>query len=164
MRKWRGVLDSYSYLKLLHILSATILAGTGVGTAFFMFMANRSENIQAIAITTKHVVLADWIFTTPAIVIQLVTGVWLMKILNYSFSSPWFILAFGLFIFIGVCWIPVVFIQYQIRTIAITQIKEGKIEQRFRKLMRRWTILGIHAFIAIIIIFWIMVVKPLPVF
>ena len=162
MKKWSGFLDSYLYLKLLHILSATILAGTGIGTAFFMFMANRSEDIHAIAVTTRHVVLADWIFTTPAIVIQLATGIWLMKILGYSFTSPWFITVIGLFIFIGACWIPVVFIQYQLRSIAAVQLEKPVIGERFRKLMRHWTILGIHAFIAIVIIFWIMVLKPLP--
>ncbi|MEX2352721.1 MAG: DUF2269 domain-containing protein [Gammaproteobacteria bacterium] len=156
-------MDSYLYLKLLHILSATILAGTGIGTAFFMFMASRSDDIHAIAVTTRHVVLADWIFTTPAIVIQLVTGIWLMKMLGYSFTSPWFITSIGLFIFIGACWIPVVFIQYQLRAIAITQLAKSTIEPRFRQLMRRWTILGILAFTAIVVIFWIMVVKPLSV-
>lgn len=156
-------MDSYLYLKLLHILSATILAGTGIGIAFFMLMAHRSKNIHAIVVTARHVVLADWIFTTPAIVIQFITGVWLMKLLGYSFTSPWFVATFGLFIFIGACWIPVVFIQYQLRDLAEAQFDAGFIEQRFRLLMRRWTILGTLAFAAIVAIFWIMVVKPLPV-
>ena len=149
-RKRKESLDSYLILKLIHTLSATILAGTGIGIAFFMYMANRSENIHAIAVTTRHVVLADWIFTTPAIIIQLITGFWLMKILNYSFSSPWFMAAIGLFLFVGACWIPVVFIQYQLRNIAVTQLETAAIEKRFKLLMKRWTILGIHAFIGII--------------
>ena len=156
-------MDNYLLLKLIHILSAAILAGTGIGIAFFMFMANRSKDIHAIAVTARHVVLADWIFTTPAIIIQLITGLWLMMVLGYSFSSPWFIAVTGLFIFIGACWVPVVFIQYQLRTIALAQLETLVIEKRFRQLMRRWTILGIHAFIGIVIIFWLMVLKPLPV-
>jgi uncharacterized membrane protein len=156
-------LDSYLYLKLLHIISATILAGTGIGTAFFMFMAHRSENIHAIAVTARHVVLADWIFTTPAVVIQLITGIWLMKLLGYSFTSPWFFAVILLFIFIGACWIPVVFIQYRLRNLADLQLETGTLKKQFIKLMRYWTILGINAFVAIVIIFWIMVVKPLPV-
>lgn len=63
-------------------LSATVLAGTGVGIAYFMFMVNRSDNIRAIAVTVRNVVLADWIFTTPTIFIQFITGPWLMKLLH----------------------------------------------------------------------------------
>jgi uncharacterized membrane protein len=128
-----------------------------------MFMAHRSKDITAIAVTTRHVVLADWIFTTPAILVQLITGVWLMNILGYSYTSPWFITAMGLFIFIGACWIPVVFIQYRLRSISAAQLDEPDIGNRFRKLMRLWTVLGAFAFTAIVIIFWIMVVKPLHV-
>ena len=156
-------MSSYLVLKLVHIISAVVLAGTGTGIAFFMFMANRSGNLQAIAVTARHVVLADWIFTAPAVVTQLVTGIWLMKALGYSFSSPWFMAVIGLFLFIGACWIPVVFIQYRLRDQAAAQLNSAVIEERFRRLMRFWTALGILAFAAILIIFWLMVFKPLPV-
>ena len=124
-------------------------------------MASRSENIHAIAIITRHVVLADWIFTAPTVVIQLITGLWLMHILNYSYTSPWFLAVIGLYIFIGACWIPVVLIQYQLRDLALEQLETCRIETRFRKLMRRWTILGVHAFTGIVIMFGLMVIKPL---
>nr|WP_246187814.1 DUF2269 family protein [Nitrincola alkalisediminis] len=48
-----------------------MVAGTGAGIAFFMFMANRSSNVAAIAVTARHVVLADWIFTTPAVLLHI---------------------------------------------------------------------------------------------
>ena len=156
-------MDSYLILKLVHILSAVVLAGTGIGIAFFMFMANRSRDIHAIAVTARHVVLADWIFTTPAIFLQLVTGIGLMKVMGWSFTSPWFVAVIGLFVFIGACWIPVVFIQYQLREIAKAQLETAVIEARFRQLMQRWTVLGILAFTGIVILFWLMVMKPLAV-
>jgi len=52
---------------------------------------------------------------------------------------------------------------YQLRAIAAAQLETSVIEERFKKLMRRWTVLGIHAFIGIVLIFWLMVFKPLPV-
>ena len=76
---------------MLHILSVVVVAGTGTGIAFFMFMASRSSNVTAMAVTARHVVLADWIFTAPAVVIQFVTGVLLMMRLGYSFTSTWFL-------------------------------------------------------------------------
>lgn len=156
-------MDSYLWLKLLHLLSAVVLTGTGAGIAFFMFMANRSNNAQAIYITTKQVVLGDWLFTAPAVVIQLVTGLLLMKQLGYSFTSPWFMWVIGLFIFIGLCWLPVVGIQYRLRKLAEESLNNDSSLEKFKRLMRIWTLLGIPAFSAILIIFWLMVFKPVAV-
>lgn len=156
-------MDSYLLLKMIHILSAVVIAGTGTGIAFFMFMANRSNNIETIAITARHVVLADWIFTAPAVVVQFFSGMLLMIKLGYSFTSPWFFLVMVLFIFIGICWVPVVIIQYRLRTISEASLITGKIDPKFKKMMRLWTSLGIPAFAAILIIFWLMIFKPLAV-
>ena len=92
-------MDSYLLLKLVHILSAVVVAGTGAGIAFFMLMATRSGDAQVIHITAKHVILGDWIFTTPAIVTLFVSGTMLMNILGYSLVSAWFWSVLGLFVF-----------------------------------------------------------------
>jgi uncharacterized membrane protein len=156
-------MDYYLAIKMIHILAAVVVAGTGTGIAFFMFMANRSNNIQAIAVTTKHVVLADWLFTFPAVVVQFITGIMLVNILNYSYSSAWFLVVISLFIFIGVCWLPVIFLQYRLKQLADQAIEEGILSDSFKKTMKLWTVLGIPAFASVIIIFWLMVFKPLSV-
>lgn len=101
----------YATLKYIHILSATVLFGTGLGTAFFMSMAYFSKDIPTLTYTTKHVILADWFFTTPSVIIQPITGIWLMTMLHYSFNSLWFAWTLGLYILAGICWLVVVFIQ-----------------------------------------------------
>ena len=156
-------MDNYLLLKMIHILSAVVVVGTGMGIAFFMFMANRSSNVAAIAVTARHVVLADWIFTAPAIVVQFVSGVLLMMKLGYSFSSTWFYLVLALFVFIGICWIPVVVIQYRLRALADSSLEAGVLDPRFTRMMRFWTALGVPAFTSILVIFWLMVFKPVPV-
>ncbi len=156
-------MDSYFLLKLIHIICAVVLAGTGVGIAFFLFMANRSNNVQAIAVTTRHVVLADWIFTAPAIIVQLISGILLMLELDYSFSSSWFLTVLALFVIVGICWLPVVYIQYLLRTMAEQAVATGALSSKFKKLMRLWTTLGIAALITILVIFWLMIFKPLAV-
>ena len=155
-------MTSYLLLKMLHILSAIVVMGTGAGIAFFMFMANRSANVAAIAVTARHVVLADWLFTAPAVVMQLVTGILLMQTLGYSFSSMWFLTVIGLFVFIGICWLPVVVIQYRLKALADSALTSGVLDPKFKKMMRIWTALGVPAFIAILAILWLMVFKPLP--
>jgi uncharacterized membrane protein len=145
----------YLWIKLVHILSASVLFGTGMGTAFFMFKAYLSKNDEAIAVTTRNVVMADWVFTTPAVVIQLVTGLWLTDKLNISFTSTWFIAVIGLYILVGICWIPVVWIQIRIRDL----IAGGANRDDYRKLMRTWIALGVPAFASILILFFLMVAK-----
>ncbi|ACA86621.1 DUF2269 family protein [Shewanella woodyi] len=156
-------MEYYLVVKYIHIIAAVVVTGTGTGIAFFMFMANRSNNPQAIYITTKHVILGDWFFTTPAVITQIVTGILLMNMLGYSYSSAWFYWVFGLFSFIGLCWLPVLKIQYQLRELAKISVELNQVTSEFKSLMKIWTLLGIPAFIAILGIFWLMVFKPFPV-
>jgi uncharacterized membrane protein len=156
-------MDNYLLLKYFHILCAFILAGTGAGIAFFMLMASRTKNIAVIASTARHVVLADWIFTTPAIIGQFITGILLMQRLQYSFSAPWFMAVFSLFIFIGCCWVPVVFIQYRLKKLAVEAEISGVLNDSFYRAMKYWIILGIPAFTGILIMLWLMIFKPLDI-
>jgi len=156
-------MEHYLTLKLIHILAAAVVTGTGAGIAFFMFMANRSNNPQAIYVTVQHVILGDWLFTTPAVITQIITGVYLMNMQGYSFSAPWFYWVMGLFAFIGICWLPVLRIQYKLRELAKVSVDSNQVTPEFKSLMKTWTLLGIPAFTAILAIFWLMVFKPFPV-
>ena len=148
-------MDLYIWVKLVHILSATVLFGTGAGTAFFMLKAYLSRNDQAMKVTTSSVVMADWLFTTPAVVLQLVTGLWLTSRLGIAYDSAWFIAVISLYLFVGLCWVPVVWIQIRIRNL----IADGRPRDDYRKLMRVWVALGVPAFAAVIGIFYLMVAK-----
>lgn len=150
----------YLILKLIHIVSSTILFGTGMGTAFFMVRANLSKDIHTLRTTTTSVVLADWLFTTPTVIIQPLTGYLLMKTLNYSFDSTWFYVVVGLYALAGLCWIPVVFIQLRFKEIAKKADSWNELSNFYHKLYRIWFSLGIPAFISILTIFYLMIFKP----
>jgi len=153
-------MDSYPLLKLVHIVSAALLFGTGLGTAFFLFMVNRYAGIAAIRSTARTVVLADWVFTTPAVIIQPVTGYLLMQKLGYSFDSSWFVLVAGLYGLAGLCWLPVVYIQLRIRALAEVYDAYDALPPLYHRLIRTWTLLGIPAFSAVLALFGLMVYKP----
>lgn len=154
-------MEPYFPLKLLHIVSATLLFGTGLGTTFFMWMAYRRGDVAAIAVTARHVVLADWLFTTPAVIVQFVSGALLIEWIGWSWSQPWLVLALALFVFVGLCWLPVVWIQLRLRNLAGTAHRHGEpLPPCFHRLMRWWFVLGWPAFIAVLAIFWLMVRKP----
>ncbi len=156
-------MDKYFILRMIHILSALISTGTGAGIAFFMFMTYRSKNIEALVIVSKLVVRADWLFTAPAVVIQFVSGILLMNQLGYSFNSVWFYWVISLFVLVGICWLPVVVIQYRLRDLAKESLQKNEINQKLNNVMKIWIVLGIIAFSAIIVIYWLMIFKPFPI-
>lgn len=148
-------MTAYLWIRLIHILSATILFGTGIGTAFFMLKAYLSNSDTVMLETSKHVVQADWFFTTPAVIVQLLTGLWLTKHLGISFTSLWFLVVIGLYAFVGACWIPVVWIQIRVSRL----IREGASRDAYRTLMRAWMALGVPAFAGVLALFFLMVSK-----
>lgn len=151
----------YLILKWLHILSATLLYGTGLGSAFYKFMTDRTGNLAAIATTNRLVVLADWLFTTPTVILQPITGLWLAHIAGYPLSSSWLLLALLLYILAGACWLPVVVLQIRMRDAAAAALVQGQeLGPVYAQQVRLWTWLGIPAFIALIAVYYLMVFKP----
>src|SRR5687768_2751113 len=115
----------YLIVKWLHILSSTFLFGTGIGSAFYMLFASLSRDTRAIAVVTKHVVIADWLFTTPTIVLQPLTGFYLMHLAGFPLMTPWILHSLGLYILAGACWLPVVWMQIRMRNMAQQAARAG---------------------------------------
>lgn len=147
----------YPAVKFIHIISATLLFGTGLGSAFYMFMAYRSGNMQVMAETNRIVVIADFMFTTPTVIIQLVTGLYLLDYLGLAWTSAWSLSVLGLYAFVGACWLPVVWLQIWLRDRAY-EIDTPDTQYQLR--MKIWTILGVLAFPAVIVLYIFMVFKP----
>ena len=151
----------YMIVKWLHILSSTFLFGTGIGSAFYMLFTSLSRDVRAIAVVSRHVVLADWIFTSTTIIIQPVTGIYMMHLAGYPWTSKWIMYSIGLYFVAGACWLPVVWIQLKMRDMAQVAARDGTdLPALYWRYLKLWVTLGIPAFIALVIIFWLMVAKP----
>jgi uncharacterized membrane protein len=151
----------YLVVKWLHVLSSTVLFGTGLGSAFYMFFTNRTGEVRAIAIVARRVVIADWLFTTPTAIVQPLTGFWLLHLSGMPWSSGWIVWSLVLYAIAGGCWLPVVWIQIRMAEMAERAASAGEaLPPRFWRYHRAWTALGWPAFIAFIAIFFLMVVKP----
>ena len=148
-------MNAYLWIKLVHILSATILFGTGLGIAFFMLRAHLSGSREAMTIVVRSVVMADWVFTAPAVVVQLLSGLWLTRYLGISHDSTWFFSVIFLFSFVGVCWVPVVWIQIRIQRI----LANGGDRNDYHRLFITWTVLGTLAFSGVLLLLALMVSK-----
>lgn len=152
----------YLSLKWLHILSATVLVGVGFGTAFYKWMVDRSGEVRAIAYMSRLVVLADWLFTTPAIILQPLTGLWMLQIAGYPLSSTWILATLLLYALAGACWLPVVWLQYRMRALAqAAAAAEQALPGAYWRYARIWFWLGMPAFAAMLAIYALMVFKPL---
>lgn len=151
----------YLTVKWLHILSSTFLFGTGIGSAFYMLFTSISRDVRAIAVVSRHVVLADWIFTSTTVVIQPATGIYLIYLAGYPWQSAWIVWSVGLYLLAGACWLPVVWIQLKMRDMAQLAARDNtELPQQYWRYLRLWTALGIPAFIAMVAVFWLMVAKP----
>jgi len=155
-------MESIFLLKFIHLLGASVLLGTGIGIAFFMLMAHRTGHVGVIAVTAGFVVIADLIFTATAVVVQPVSGVALAWSIGLSpLAESWIVLSILLYVLVGLCWLPVVFIQIRMRNLANEAAVNGKpLPDQYRRLFRIWFALGWPAFAGVIGIFALMTWQP----
>ncbi len=152
---------TYLVVKWLHILSSTVLFGTGLGSAFYMFVTSRTRDVPVIAVVVRYVVIADWAFTTPAVILQPLTGLWLVHLAGFELASPWLILSIGLYLLAGAAWLPVVWMQIRMREMAATAVRDRTaLPATYWRYLNAWVALGAVAFSALVLVFYLMVAKP----
>lgn len=153
--------ELYLPLKWLHIVGATVLFGTGLGTAFHFWYTIRTGSVAAIAASARTTVLADYLFTLPAVLLQPATGVALALAAGHPLASTWIVASVILYLVAGACWVPVVFIQVRMRDIAHACERDARaLDPAFHRLARLWFALGWPAFFALAIVFWLMIARP----
>jgi uncharacterized membrane protein len=151
----------YIVLKWLHILSSTLLFGTGLGSAFYMFFASLTRDARVVAVVVRYVVIADWAFTTPTIILQPLTGFYLVHRTGLPLTSTWIVASIALYLLAGACWLPVVWMQIRMRDMARQAAAAGgELPDRYWRFLRWWVALGIVAFLALVAVFYLMVAKP----
>ncbi|WP_287876996.1 DUF2269 domain-containing protein [Aquitalea sp.] len=154
---------SYPAIKTLHILSMVLLFGTGFGSAFYKWMADRSGRLETIATTNRHVVLADWLFTTPTVLFQPISGLWMLSQLQLPLSTNWVLVSLALYVLAGCCWLPVVWLQIRMRDISTQALCLGHpLPQHYWQYARYWFYLGLPAFLAMVMVVVLMVSKHVP--
>ncbi len=154
-------MTEYYVLKFLHVIGATVLLGTGAGIAFFMLMAHRTGDVKVIAGVARIVVIADYVFTATAVILQPITGVLLARSVGYELTEGWIVASIALYIFTGLFWLPVVWMQARMRTLAGEAASSGgELPAEYHRLFRLWFAFGFPAFAAVLLIFWLMITRP----
>ena len=151
----------YFIVKYLHVLGAIVILGTGTGIAFFMLMAHRSRDPGFIAPTAATVVIADMLFTLSAVILQPLTGGLLMALSGTTLAERWLVTSLALYGVAGLFWIPVIFMQIEMRDLARKALAQHEpLPPRYFALFRRWFAFGIPGFGSVMIILWLMIAKP----
>lgn len=152
---------AYLMLKFLHVIGAAVLLGTGAGIAFFMLMAHRTGKPALIAGVARIVIVADFVFTATAVIMQPITGALLAREAGYSLAEGWIAISILLYLVTGAFWLPVVWMQMRMRRFAVEAVRhDTPLPAAYYTLFRTWFIFGIPAFLAVLAIFWLMIAKP----
>ena len=148
-------------VKWLHVLSSTLLFGTGVGSAFYLFFVSRTRDVRAVAMVSRWVVIADWCFTATTIVFQPLSGFWLVHRMGYPSTSRWIWWATGLFLLAAACWLPVVWLQMRLRDVAkAADDARTELPPAYWNYFGWWVALGVPAFVFFLAVFYLMVARP----
>lgn len=148
-------------IKALHIIGAAVLLGTGAGIAFFMLMSHRTGDARLVAHTAGVVVIADTLFTATAVVLQPISGLALAKLAGYPLASGWVAVSLALYVFVGLFWLPVVWMQIRMRELArAAAASETPLPAAYHRLWRLWFACGFPAFAGVLAIIWLMTAKP----
>ncbi len=154
-------MTEYYVLKFLHVIGATVLLGTGAGIAFFMLIAHRTGDPKLIAGVARIVVIADYLFTASAVILQPITGVLLAWSVGYELTEGWIVASIALYVFTGMFWLPVVWMQSRMRNLAREAVAAGAaLPGEYHRLFRLWFAFGFPAFAAVLMIFWLMITRP----
>ena len=152
----------HSVVKMVHIVGAAVLLGTGAGIAFFMLVAHLRGDPREIAAVARTVVLADFLFTGSAVILQPITGIWLACLSGYSLRDGWIVASSALYVMTGAFWLPVVWMQIQMRNLAIGAVEaQLELPLGYHRLFRWWFTFGFPAFAAVLLILWLMIARPL---
>jgi uncharacterized membrane protein len=152
----------YAVVKWIHVVSSTLLFGTGIGSAFYLLVASWRGDPHAVHFVARHVVIADWLFTATSIVVQPVTGFWLVHLAHFPLRSAWLAWSIALYGVAALCWLPVVWLQMRMRDLARDADAAGApLPAAYWRCFRGWFALGVAAFLALVVVFYLMVAKPL---
>ena len=154
-------MDGYLLVKTVHVLSSTVLFGTGLGIAFFFLSGLRSGDVAGAYFAARTTAIADMVFTLTAGIVQPLSGFALIQMARWDPSAPWLVWSYALYLLALACWLPVVWLQLRMRDMLGAKLRGEAIdERRLQRMFRWWFALGWPAFIGLLIVLWLMVAKP----
>jgi uncharacterized membrane protein len=84
-----------------------------------------------------------------------------MMLSSTAFTERWLMTSLGLYAVAGLFWVPVIFMQKEMRDLARNAALQSQpLPPRYFALYRRWFLFGIPGFSSVMAIIWLMIAKP----
>ena len=148
----------------LHIIFAVVYLGNLITAAFWKVRADRSGSLEAMAVTSRLVILSDCFFTAPGIIGLFVTGILIVSQgpLGWRrFEEPWLGASFVMLVIAAIIWLAVLVpLERQMLLLAREGVTRGVVDPAYRRTSRLWTIFGGIATLLPMIILFLMVIRP----
>ena len=144
------------WVKWVHVLAAIAAVGANITYGIWISQASRDPKVLPFVLRNIHVI--DRRVANPGYALLLITGVAMALALPIPFTTPWLLTAlilYGLAALLGAAfYAPVVRKQIQILE------REGFESPAYQAVAKRSTLLGILVTLDVVIIVFLMVVKP----
>lgn len=151
----------YAWFKILHIISAAVLFGGGLGVAIYLLYVNQQKNLALIAQASATAVSATWLFTVLAAFVQAITGFVLVGLHGYASSTMWILGSILGFLVTGILWLPIVCLQIRCRDLAVTALQTNTpLSAEYRRCYRTWCCLTLLVWVVLVVVFYLMTNKP----
>lgn len=147
----------------LHIIGVVVFVGNIITAAFWKVRADITNAPAEIHRAAKNVMLADYIFTLPGLLLVIVSGSVMAARAGFSMTGlNWLTLSLILFAVTGIVW-GAILIPLQLKMIRYSAecIGSGTISKAYRDASRSWNVFGIAASLLPIVILYLMVMKSL---
>ncbi len=146
----------YLFFKYLHLLGALLFLGTGLGSAFYKWQADRSQKLSVQAWCNRAIFWADLVFTIPSGLILPSTGWAMVKAAGFSWSSTWLQLGVAGYLSAGLLWLPAFYLQIKMEK----ETRRSVLSPSYARYQKIWIFLRIPAFLIGLATVAVMVFKP----
>lgn len=143
-------------IKWIHVLSAITAVGANITYGIWMARASRQPDVLPFVLHTIKTI-DDWV-ANPLYFLLLVTGLTMAFILPIPLTTPWLLTALALYALATVLGM-FVFVPVFRQQVGLLE-SDGPQSERYQALARRARILGIVVGVMVLIITFMMVVKP----
>jgi uncharacterized membrane protein len=150
-------------LLFLHVLGAVLFLGNIVTGAFWKVRAHYGkQDLMAIHLTVKNIMLADYVFTIPGILLLLIPGYLMAANLGYSLIAwNWVSAALLLFSVSGLLWLFILIpLQRKMIRYSEESVKADRQTEAYKRVSKKWDIFGSIGTILPLISLILMVWKP----
>ncbi|MBI5965385.1 MAG: DUF2269 family protein [Chloroflexi bacterium] len=146
----------YAVLKYIHVLSA--IAAFGANITYALWLTRAEKNPEALPFALRTVkIMDDWI-ANPAYILLFPTGWWLASLAGWPLTTPWILTALILYGVLSIVGLAIY--SPTLKKQIVLAESAGPTAPEYKKVSFRSNAIGVALNIIVLIVIYLMVVKP----